>query len=109
MDHKKIKEHPLLDKAQRVMCTTMARRSELGGDTFELLDFAKVALRATGNDYAEVTDSDDIVERVRADRAHQRAAVLYVYEALQKSVVLANPGRLAEMLEALEGVYAELP
>ena len=47
-----------------------------------MLQFAEIALRASGNNYAAVTDQGGH-EAARRDKEHCLAAILYVYEALK--------------------------
>ena len=87
-----INAHPLLDDAERKLCKIFRTRSMEAGDSFTMLDFACICLRATGRDYAETLDSDgdgnldspDCIATVVADTKHRRAAILYAYEALKK-------------------------
>lgn len=89
-----IDAHELLDDGQRLILKTFRndRRSKRQ-PPITMLDFAQIALRANALDFAEsgaydaldVPEASEIItdEFVMANRALQRAAVLYVYEALQ--------------------------
>jgi hypothetical protein len=82
--------HPLLDEEQRRICKELRNVAKKGRESFTMLDFAEIALRATGNDYAAVTDQGG-PQAARFDDAHRRAAILYVYEAIK-----AGPAIIAE-------------
>ena len=77
-----IDEHPLLDDEQRRICKALRRAALREERAFTMLTFAEVALRATGNDYAAVSDEGGPVAAKR-DREHRRAAILYAYEAVR--------------------------
>lgn len=83
-----IDAHPLLDREQKKLCKIFRDKSKKDGDEFTMLNFAEIALRATGNDYAEVTGSDD--QAVICDAAHRRAALLYTYEALKRGPAIVT-------------------
>lgn len=85
-----IDAHPLLSEDQRQVCKDLRDLAEREHRSFTMLEFAEVALRATGNDYAAVTDRGG-PEAARHDQAHRRAAILYVYEAVK-----AGPPIVAE-------------
>lgn len=101
-----IDAHELLDDGQRIMLKAMrrARRS------LTMLDFAQVALRATGCNYARADAGLDGSAQV-ADRAHRRAAVLYVYEALRASdaAIIKEWPEFDEMLRMLVVLVEDLP
>ena len=82
--------HPLLDQEQRKICKTLRNAARKEQRPFKMLDFAEIALRATGNDYAAATDQGGY-EAARCDNAHRQAAILYVYEAVK-----AGPPIIAE-------------
>jgi hypothetical protein len=82
--------HPLLDQAQRKICKELRNLARKERRSFTMLDFAEIALRATGNDYAAVTDQGG-AEAAMRDGAHRRSAILYVYEAIK-----AGPPIIAE-------------
>lgn len=81
MKKTEIDKHPLLDDEQKKMCRIFAQTAARKKEAFTMLQFAEVALRATGNDYADARDGE-IHEQARTDLEHRRAAVLYVREAL---------------------------
>jgi hypothetical protein len=88
-----INAHPLLDDAERKLCKIFRTQSKKAGDSFTMLDFACVCLRATGRDYVEAAGdfaSTNCVATVIADAKHRRAAVLYVYEALKKGPAIVT-------------------
>ncbi len=99
-----IRNHPLLTPDQAEMCEAMAKIAKKTKVKFELLNFAEIALRATGNDYADLRDSEDVGEQVDADLKHKRAAILYVYEAV-RALGCATP----EFLKTLEVLSQEVP
>ena len=82
--------HPLLDQEQREICKSLRNTARREKRPFRMLDFAEIALRATGNDYAATTDQDGF-QAAQRDRAHRQAAILYVYEAVK-----AGPPIIAE-------------
>lgn len=73
-----IEAHPLLFREQHALIKAM--RSADRSTTF--YDFARVALCASAADYVNA-DDDDMRERAKTMRALQRAALLFVYEALK--------------------------
>jgi hypothetical protein len=77
-----INGHPLLTEHMRSVCWDLVKIAKRDRTEFTMLDFARISLRATGNNYARITDHDDVSARVIADREHQHAALLYVYESL---------------------------
>ena len=93
-----IDAHPLLDDAERRLCKIFRTRSKEAGESFTMLDFACVCLRATGRDYVETfnqdgdgnIDSANCIATVVADAKHRRAAVLYVYEALKEGPAIVT-------------------
>jgi hypothetical protein len=88
-----IDAHPLLDDAERKLCKIFRTQSKKAGDSFTMLDFACVCLRATGRDYVEAAGnfaSTNCIATVLADAKHRRAAVLYVYEALKKGPAIVT-------------------
>jgi hypothetical protein len=74
-----IDAQPMLDQDHRLMCKAMRNQARKDGTEFTMMDFARVCLRATAVDYAGAEG----YARVAADRAHQHAALLFVYEALK--------------------------
>ena len=85
-----IDAHPLLDQEQREICKNLRNAAKKERRPFTMLDFAEIALRATGNDYAATRDQDGY-QAARHDNAHRQAAILYVYEAVK-----AGPPIIAE-------------
>jgi len=83
-----IDAHPLLDREQQKLCKIFRDNAAKAGDEFTMLDFAKIALRATGKDYAAASEyghRDLTAARLPAlDDLHRRAALLYTYEALKR-------------------------
>jgi hypothetical protein len=77
-----IDAHPLLDRYQQRLCKSFRNAAKRDRSGFTMLEFAEVVLRATGNDYAAVTDRGGR-EAARRDGDHRKAAILYVYEALK--------------------------
>lgn len=88
-----IDTHPLLDTAQRKLCKVLRNAALRDQVPFTMLVFAEIALRATGNDYAAVTDQGGH-EAAKCDQLHRRAAILYVYEAVK-----SGPPIVAETAE----------
>lgn len=95
---KQLSEHPLLDHEQIKLTLTFAKISAKKGESFTMLDFAQVALRATALDYTEARDRADASGEtdafVMADRDLKRAAILYVREALlasQEAIISEYP------------------
>lgn len=74
-----IDAQPMLDQDQRLMCRMMRNQARKDGAPFTMMDFARIALRATAVDYAGA----ESYARTVADRALQHAALLFVYEALK--------------------------
>ncbi len=106
-----INAHELLDDEQRKMCRIMSDRSHRSGESFTMLDFARISLRATGNTYAELKNDGDTAKQVMADREHQRAAVLFVYEALKACdiAIIKEWPEFDEMLKNLVYLANDLP
>ena len=77
-----IDDHPLLDEEQRKLCKVFRNAALREEAPFTMLSFAEIALRATGNDYAAVTDEGGQIAAQR-DRLHRHAAILYAYEAVR--------------------------
>jgi hypothetical protein len=88
-----IDDHPLLTGPQMKLCKELRNLAKRGKESFTLLDFASIALRATGNDYAEVTGEGG-PEAAKRDYEHQRAAILFVYESIK-----AGPPIVSETAE----------
>jgi hypothetical protein len=103
-----IDDQLMLDAEQRRLCAELNRAA---GNSLTMLEFATIALRAAGNNYAAVTDGPDSHARVAADLAHRRAAVLYVYEALKASEIewIREWADLEAALDTLELLHFELP
>lgn len=79
----RIDEHPILDEGQRVMARAYAQRARLAGMSPSLLEFSRVALRATGRAHASAIWRGDSQEELAAvEAAHCRAAILHAYEAV---------------------------
>jgi len=94
MTDNQINGHPLLDRAQMKICKSLRDLAKRRGESFTMAEFAAVALRAAGNDYAAVTDRGGHEAAMR-DKEHQLAAILYVYEAIK-----AGPAIVAETADA---------
>ena len=90
MTNAEIDAHPLLNHEQRAACKALRNLAKKERRPFTMLEFAEMALRATGNAYAAVTDRSG-PRAGRCDNAHRRAATLYVYEAIK-----AGPPIVAE-------------
>ena len=88
-----IDAHPLLDREQQKLCKSLRTIAKRNGDPFTMLQFAEIALRASGNNYAAVTDQGGH-EAARRDSEHCQAAILYVYEAIK-----AGPAIVSETAE----------
>lgn len=99
-----IDAHELLSADQRLLCKVMRNESRINGYPFEMFDFAKIALRARARDYVE-NDSG------RQERDLQRAALLYVYEALKATdlAIIKEWPDFDEMLRSLEYLFGDLP
>lgn len=110
MIKKNIDSHPLLTDSQRTVCAALNRVARSKREEFTMLDFARIALRATGNDYASAIGSDDL-EVYAADREHKRAAILYVYEALKATEhpLIQDWTGLPDCLKVLKNLAEELP
>jgi hypothetical protein len=80
MTNAEIDGHPLLDRDQQKVCKSLNNLAKRENRPFTMLEFAEIALRATGNDYAATSSEDDAAA---CDLAHRRAAILYVYEAIK--------------------------
>jgi hypothetical protein len=90
-----IDAHPLLNHEQRAACKALRNLAKKERRPFTMLEFAEMALRATGNAYAAVTDRSE-PRAGRCDNAHRRAAILYVYEAIKtRSADRRSDGRRA--------------
>jgi len=94
MTDAEIDGHPLLDRDQQKLCKSLRNVAKRDQQSFTMLEFAEVVLRATGNDYAAVTDRGGHEAAMRDDD-HRKAAILYVYEALK-----AGPDIVAETVAA---------
>jgi hypothetical protein len=107
---KAIDEHPLLTPELCKLAKHMLRISTTKHETFSLLNFAEINLRATGRDYADVSNIN-IAALVKADLAHKRAAILYAYEALRASEValVFEWDGMAEALDTLQILSTALP
>lgn len=92
MTNAEIDAHPLLTADQRQLCKIFRDKSKERRESFTMLDFAAICLRATGTDYA---NADDTHSRRAADEAHRRAAIFYAYEALKN-----GPKIVTETMEA---------
>ena len=88
-----IDAHPLLDREQQKLCKSFRTIAKRNGDPFTMLQFAEIALRASGNNYAAVTDQGGH-KAARHDKEHRQAAILYVYEAIK-----AGPAIVSETAE----------
>jgi hypothetical protein len=80
--------HPLLDREQQKICKIFRDKAAKDGDAFTMLDFAKLALRATGKNYAEASEYGHtkfaVARLLVLDALHRSAALLYTYEALKR-------------------------
>ena len=85
--------HPLLNEAQMRLCKEFRNIAKRTKQPFTMQQFAAVSLRATGNDYAAVTDEGGHAAAMR-DKDHQLAAILFVYESIK-----AGPAIVAETAE----------
>jgi hypothetical protein len=74
-----IDAQPMLDQDHKLMCKAMRTQSRKDGTPFTMADFARICLRATAVDFAGA----ESYERTVADRALQKAALVFVYEALK--------------------------
>jgi hypothetical protein len=72
-----IDSHPLLDRDQRKIVKIFRNKDR----SITMIDFAKIALRATARDYTNA--SVEGFSEAITDRALRHAALLYVYEALK--------------------------
>jgi len=84
-----IDAHPLLTRDQKKLCKIFRDEAAKAGDEFTMLAFAEVTLRASGNDYAAVTNEGGLQAAVN-DAAHRRAALLYAYEALKRGPAIVT-------------------
>lgn len=97
MTNAEINAHPLLTADQRKLCKIFRDKSKERRESFTMLDFAAICLRATARDYAEAleTRSCGCGDIVTADAEHRRAAIFYAYEALKN-----GPKIVTETMEA---------
>ena len=99
--------HPLLDQEQRNICKKLRNAARKEQRPFTMIDFAEIALRATGNDYAAATDQGGS-QAARCDIAHRQAALLYVYEAIKAAppIIAETAGERGTLrdLELLAGL-----
>ena len=84
-----IDAHPLLDHDQQKICKGLRNMAERNGEPFTMLQFAEIALRASGNTYAAVTDQGGHEAACR-DSEHRQAAILYVYEAIKAGPAIVS-------------------
>ncbi len=99
-----IDAHPMLDRDLKLMCRTMRTQSKKYGVSFAMMDFARICLHATAVDYASTDDG----KRTAPSRELQKAAVLFVYEALkacQHEIIKQWP-EFDAMLKQLEDLVA---
>jgi hypothetical protein len=94
MTNAEINKHPLLTADQRKLCKIFRDKSKERRESFTMLDFAVICLRATAHDYAEVLKAGDATTSA-ADAEHRRAAIFYAYEALKN-----GPKIVTETMEA---------
>jgi len=109
-----IESHELLTSEQHLLCKAMRNESRRAGHDFTLYDFAKVALRATARDYVEASDLSEAAReqaRVTHERALQRAAILFVYEALKACDInlIKQWPEFDEMLRSIVMLAGDLP
>jgi hypothetical protein len=99
-----IDAHELLSQEQRQLCKTLRNDSRSKGYPFAMFDFAKIALRARARDYSEADTG-------MTERDLQRAAILYVYEALKATdlAIIKEWPEFDEMLRNLEYLFGDLP
>jgi hypothetical protein len=104
-------DHPLLDEEQVRMARAFARVAVRKQESFDLLQFAEIALRATARDAGPVLEGENIVLRVKVDRELKRTAVLYVYEALKACdiAIIKEWPEFDEMLKNLVYLAGQLP
>jgi hypothetical protein len=110
MTNAEIDSHELLDAEQAKLCKVMRNTARSTRETFTLLNFAEIALRAEARDYTaaqELTLSAQVI----ADARLRRAAILYVYEALKASDValIAEYPDLPEALDLLTWLNRDMP
>ncbi len=77
-----IDSHALLDDLQKKLCRSMRAKSRRSGESFTMLDFARIALRADGRDYADALSRGQDAGILSADASHRRSAILYVHELI---------------------------
>jgi len=99
-----IDAQPLLDQDHRLMCKAMRNQARKDGAEFTMMDFARICLRATAVDYAGAEG----YERISADRSHQHAALLFVYEALKACdhAIIKEWAEFDTMLQQFEDLCA---
>jgi hypothetical protein len=79
-----IDKHPLLTADQRQLCKIFRDKSKERRESFTMLDFAVICLRATARDYAEAFEvRSGCGDTIGTDAEHRRAAIFYAYEALK--------------------------
>jgi hypothetical protein len=103
-----IDAHELLDDDQRLMLKVMRTQARRDRAPFTMLDFAQIALRAAGVDFAE---ADPFLARAIADTQLRKNAVLYVYEVLRATdnALIREWPEFDEMLRCLEMLAGDLP
>jgi len=108
MTNTEIESHELLDTEQIKICKVFRNESRKSGAAFTMLDFARIALRASGVNYTNA--EDDTTGKLMADRDLQRAAVLFTYEALKASeeAIIAEATDKPGALELLEWLARDL-
>jgi len=77
-----IDSHALLDDLQKKLCRSMRAKSRRSGESFTMLDFARIALRADGCQYADALSGGQDAEILFADASHRKSAILYVHELI---------------------------
>ncbi len=78
-----IDAQPMLDRDQKAMCRVMRDTSRRGGGSFTMMNFARIALGAAAVDYASEECGEDGDPAGGDARSLERAALLFVYEALR--------------------------
>ena len=74
--------HPLLGAAQKKICMALRDRARKGRRPFAMLDFARIALRATAKSFTLEFGRDglDGLDTLRCDEDMRRAAALYTLD-----------------------------
>lgn len=106
--NEEIDQHNLLDDEQRKIAKALRNQARKDQRDFTMLDFARIALKATSRDLGEL-EPEDGARYVMACRDHERAALLFAHEAMRAAPPPLTVAFKDEVLFAIALLSRDLP